>query len=364
MIYKDNNMIKQNKIEEYNAIDVTKFICSILVVAIHVSPLGFGDNMGLANYVIQQYIARIAVPFFFIASGFFLYKKSAYENFDINITKNYALKLLRLYIIWSIIYLPLYIKKFLLSEKDVFHGTLRYLRDFIFTGSWTPLWYLSATFFVIILISFLLKKRISLKYIIICAAIIYVLGLLGQTWFGIITPLRTYTPQLWSILKLSQKVIVNTRYGLFMGFLFIGMGMIFAFKDFNITKKNALIGFIISFSLLFVEVIFVKYFKLIYSHDGYIFLVPSAFFLFCFVLNIRLKNNSIYKNLRIMSSLIFYMHFWLIHFVSNFFKLFGLDLSKTCLRFVFTVIVSIIISLMIIKLSNIKKFHWLRKLYS
>lgn len=58
---------------EYSAIDLAKFICAILVVSGHVAPFGLTDNemLQLLNYGIQQWLARIAVPFFFISSGFF-----------------------------------------------------------------------------------------------------------------------------------------------------------------------------------------------------------------------------------------------------------------------------------------------------
>ncbi len=53
---------------EYNAVDLAKFICAILVVSIHVVPFGNTDNalLVLLNYFIQNWFSRIAVPFFFI----------------------------------------------------------------------------------------------------------------------------------------------------------------------------------------------------------------------------------------------------------------------------------------------------------
>ena len=53
---------KYNK-QNYNAIDLTKFICSILVVAIHIKPFGDNVDFHFLNYGIQNYLARIAVPF-------------------------------------------------------------------------------------------------------------------------------------------------------------------------------------------------------------------------------------------------------------------------------------------------------------
>lgn len=69
------------EISHYNGIDICKFICSILVVAIHIPVVNAPMTVELSNVsvfvntVLQQAMCRIAVPFFFVCSGFFLYKK-------------------------------------------------------------------------------------------------------------------------------------------------------------------------------------------------------------------------------------------------------------------------------------------------
>lgn len=220
--------INYNK-QNYNAIDLTKFVCAILVVAIHIKPFGDNEDFYFLNYAIQDYLARIAVPFFFVTSGFLLYRKTSFENFSIQRPLKYVLKLFRLYIIWSLIYLPLNIKTYISDGEGLIHSLMTYIRNFIFTGSYTQLWYLNATIFAVILITILLKKQVALKKIIACAVIFYFLGLLAQSYFGMIEPLCSLMPNFWNILKLFSKIIVTTRNGLFEGFLFVGIGMFFAF---------------------------------------------------------------------------------------------------------------------------------------
>ena len=76
-------MSEEQTRKKYNAIDIAKLICSFLVIAIHIKPFGATDNNILIyiNDGIQNFIARIAVPFFFISSGYFLYKKSSKNKF-------------------------------------------------------------------------------------------------------------------------------------------------------------------------------------------------------------------------------------------------------------------------------------------
>lgn len=74
--------------KSYHAIDITKFICAMLVVTLHLVSYAFADMAvdgapptGNSNPVIlflfplYYCFARIAVPFFFISSSYFLFKK-------------------------------------------------------------------------------------------------------------------------------------------------------------------------------------------------------------------------------------------------------------------------------------------------
>lgn len=61
--------------QNYNAIDIAKFVRAILVVTIHVSPLRTAAETGWTSYLnfgLSQSLARTAVPFFFVTSGFFV----------------------------------------------------------------------------------------------------------------------------------------------------------------------------------------------------------------------------------------------------------------------------------------------------
>lgn len=267
---KEQALINQER-KQYNAVDLVKFLCAIMVVMIHIAPFGTNGKYEFLNYVIQDYATRIGVPFFFVASGFFLYKKSTYEEFNVQPSKKYILKILKLYVIWSIIYMPLSISHIFVDEKGVLHGILVYLRNIFFVGSYLQLWYLNATIVGVGLVSFLLYRKCRIKSIIIASAILYTLGLLAQSWFGIIKPLSTNLPNIWMLLKLIQKIIGTTRNGLFEGFLFIAIGMIFAFLKIRIDVKKATCGFVISYLLMFIESFFVRYYHIIKERDMYIF---------------------------------------------------------------------------------------------
>jgi len=213
----DNSIQRKN----LNCVDLMKFIFALLIVALHKNPLT-SINLDV-NFFIVNYIARLAVPFYFIASGYFLFRKTSYEEFDISVVLKYAWKIYKLYLIWTIIYMYPIIKNQILTDSNgFFHGILVWIRDFVFSGSYFHLWYLNATVFAVLLVGILIKKKIKIRKIIIIASVFYGIGLFEQAYFGLILPLEKYD-WLWSLVKLLGNVIVTTRNGLFEGFLFISL---------------------------------------------------------------------------------------------------------------------------------------------
>lgn len=91
---------KLNNKQEYINIDIFKYLFALLILSLHLSP--FVQVNATLNYMFNQIFTRIGVPFFFIASGFFLETKI--NNYN-NITK-YIKRLMILYIFYTLIYLP------------------------------------------------------------------------------------------------------------------------------------------------------------------------------------------------------------------------------------------------------------------
>lgn len=92
---------------EYNCIDILKLIMAFFVIAIHseLSSITSGVCKDILNIIFA-----LAVPYFFITSGFLLFRKTDINNWvgsdKIRILR-YLVKTLKLYGAWSLIYLPL-----------------------------------------------------------------------------------------------------------------------------------------------------------------------------------------------------------------------------------------------------------------
>lgn len=98
---------KMPKAMEYNCIDLLKLIMAFFVIAIH---SGLSNiTSGICKDILNDIFA-LAVPYFFITSGFLLFRKTDINNWGSNDKKRllrYLVKILKLYGAWTLIYLPL-----------------------------------------------------------------------------------------------------------------------------------------------------------------------------------------------------------------------------------------------------------------
>lgn len=66
-------MIKMN----YSSLDIAKYICALLIIPIHVSPFTSDSTL---NFYFVNVLARIAVPLFFVISGFLFFRKITFSD--------------------------------------------------------------------------------------------------------------------------------------------------------------------------------------------------------------------------------------------------------------------------------------------
>lgn len=285
------------KYKQYYTIDILKFIMALCVVAIHTDPAKLIEDTNI--YIIYRSIVKLAVPFFFIATGFLLADKIGNENCDYNKIEFHIKKLLKIYVIWNIIYLPLAVYYYCDMDYSVLHSILDYVRGFIFIGEHYNsyiLWYILSSIYALIFILMLMKHKFNSGNILICGCII---------WFIAYT-FTLYTQGLINVpgiidngLNLLAKTIVSGR--IFMGFVYIPLG-IFLYDHKTDNIMYGILLFVISFVL-----------DIISSGTGYLYEVGrllGAAGIFIIALNIELKYSSVYGTLREMSSTIYFIHLW------------------------------------------------------
>lgn len=362
---KCNDDVCENKRKNYNSFDLAKFICSILVVIIHVPPFGKQESTNIfsyLNFVLQSGLCRMAVPLFFVFSGFFLYKKTPLVKFSMQPTKKYLTHILQIYVIWSLVYLPLSTIVIMRNSKDILYGLIKYIRNFFLIGSYVHLWYLNALIIAVIIVSFLLYKNVSPKKILYISLVFYGFGLLGDGYFGIISPLLNL-PVIGEIIRLYFKIFVYTRNGLFFAFFFVSLGMILSTENKLLSAKKALFLFLVSLLMMCTESMLLKTFNIAKDFNILLFAIPSTIFCFMFLESLNLKDRKIYKSLRVLSSLIFFGHLWVDNIVWKCLSLLNENLYYTPIRFIATLSLTIIIAWIVMNISERKMFHWLKKMY-
>lgn len=292
---------------QYKGMDVIKFVMSVFVVVLHTHPF-YGVSDGL-NFVTADVLGRVAVPFFFAATGFLLQRKKETGNVcGKDIIKEYVCRILKLYLIWTAVYLPVIVyTNIISSNKGIQYGVFTSVRDFIFAGSYAHLWYLPATA-VGVCIAFFLTEKIGEGRSGGFLFLLFLAGLLAQSYYGVLSAVIEEGGFIWNGLRLVKKVMVTTRNGIFFGSFFIYMGSWTARRYEKIRLKTGMIwlGAAISAVLLTLEEIWLHRLGFVREEDMYLMLVPAAFFLL--LVSLRMDIRMPTALLRRMSMNIYFIH--------------------------------------------------------
>jgi len=318
--------------QNYPWIDRVKYLVSFLVLVIHFRP--FSDYNSILDFTSIHIVARIAVPFFFISAGYFIgingLKKSAVLK---SIKKNF-----KLYVVWTIIYLPIFILIFMPQYPNI-------LIDLTVLGVYYHLWFIPALIFSLIALYYLSKflKPITITFI---AFILFVVGVFGDSYHGVLQ-------SGWFIENMNRylSIFSTTRNGLFFGLLFVSLGYLIQTSEIHtrISIRNAWIGFIIGYILMFVEMGLLMTFSDPFEYNMYFSIIPTTFFLFCICL--KYPSDELSIDLRNKATLIYFSHFIVYFIVYGIITALKLDflLQSSLSRYFIAVISSILFANFVIK---------------
>ncbi len=328
----------------YGIIDIAKFISALFVIAIHCAP--FYEINETGNFIYVQIFARLAVPFFFMASGWLFFQKINLKNgirdeTNLQMLKHYWMRILKLYLVWSALYLPLLIGSWIKGSFDV-STCLRLLRDFLFNGTYYHLWFLPALLLGIVIV-YLLAMKLKKQHALWVCILLYVIGMLSNVYGSVLGNVAG----IQSVLQLYESVFVTTRNGIFFAPLYLILGLYAQeFKNQNY-KKPAGIAFAVSFCALCGEAFLYR--SLHMSNDltsMYLCLIPTVFFLFIFLLQFSFNGNALTLCMRKLSLLIYVSH---IYFITLFLNL--LHLSNFSV-YILTILCSSVFSASVLVLSK------------
>lgn len=306
--------------KKYNSFDLLKVFLAIFVIAIHTDPLPEH------KYLFYELLLQSAVPCFLMISAFLLFKKN--ETND-NTIKKHLFKIIKLYLIWTIIYLPISIYFFANSDSSIKIIIIRFFKDFIFVGQQPysyQFWYLLSTIYCLLILLFFKKKKINDLYLLCLALFLYVIGMI----------IDYYTLNINSLNGVMYKIFYIIKHTFGSGRMFYSM--IYIFIGMYISKNNIRIKSIYCItSIIFLSIL--SYYTKIEIFK--ILLYVSIFMTF---VSMNLKNSTKYFFLRKTSTIMYFTHmiFFFIYTL-----IIGQDKCKGLFGFLFTLFGTILLSIIV-----------------
>lgn len=274
----------------FDSVDIAKFVGSVLIFAMHCAALGDYKN---AQSVLEI-TARWAVPFFFISSSYFLFRKSAGENIERKTLLYYLHRIGMLYLCWMVFNLPsIYIR---LCENDItsINTWLIFIKNAVLSSTYMGSWYLVSCMFGACLV-YWLGKRFCTESILAFTLPLYLVCVFSSAYKGVL-------PE--PVAKVLDFLCFPIN--IFSGCFYFALGKYISENGSKLkkylTKTTALILFIILYLLYITEVMVTKHLNVLDSTDAAFSTAALSFalFLFCLQSEIRIKNGVLLRKLGII----------------------------------------------------------------
>lgn len=332
------------------SIDKIRFIAAILIIAIHIYPLSSIDEN--LDFIFTHVICRIGVPIFLMITGFFVLPKAIKERKKL---VEYTIKIVQIYILSMIIYLPVNIY----AGKLKGIGVIGILKDIFINGTFYHLWYFPALILGI-WITYYLIKNIKENKVRIIVLILYVIGLFGDSYYGLTEKLEI-TKNIYNVIF---NVFEYTRNGLFYVPIFIYLGYMIQHINIKINKKQNYIYILLALVLMIIEGLILHQLKL-QKHDSmYIMLIPLMALIFNLLVQNKGENN---KKLRNISTTIYIMHpifIILIRGIAKVIHLQNIMVYNSIINYILVVVATVAFSICFEKIKEEVSEKYVRRLQS
>lgn len=275
-----------SKGRNYKGIEIFRVVAAFLVIAIHTSPLTTYSQT--ADFIFTRVIARVAVPFFFMVTGFFVLSKGT----DV---RRFLKKTAIIYAASAALYLPINVYAGHLQSWDM----IDLVQQVFFEGTFYHLWYLPAAILGAWL-TWMLMRRLRGGACLAAVAVLYLLGLLGDSYWGLVENV----PVISSVYNALFALMGYTRGGLFFAPIFMWLGAQLRYAK----PRGAgfeIAGLIVSFALMLAEALNARA-QGWQRHDSMYVLLPAVMY-FLFALLFRWKG-TVKMPLGSFSLLVYILH--------------------------------------------------------
>lgn len=266
-------------------IDRFRILAALMVVAIHTGPLS--SFSPTADFLVTYCLGRVGVPFFFMVTGYFVLgplfsgapKQSEETGAPFFSVRRHLKKMALIYGLSSLLYLPV---AFYAGHTEDWRTLFALLRVILFDGCFYHLWYLPASILGTILL--LCARRFKPGVLLALTFTLYLIGLGGDSYYGLIAGI----PAAEAFYQFLFSVSSYTRNGVFFAPLFLAMGALLAGRK---PPKCSGLPLLLSLCLLTAEGLITYRLQLQRHNSMYLFLVPTMYFLFSWLLTLQGKSH-------------------------------------------------------------------------
>lgn len=254
----------------FGMVDVLRLVFAIGVAAIHTMAFqSINEDLRIAT---SMGVCRIAVPFFFIVSGYFLYNRINSEKEP----KATLKRLLILYLTWVFIEL-ITLLPMVLSSLNI--PAIILVKRLLLMGVTGSLWYISSLIITIFIIAPLLKRDKIIPLLII-GAILYLFGTTGDTYYGFFQ-----NTVVSSLNNAYVSIFMMPQVGITEAILFVTLGAVVNKYKLNEKVKKAGLLSIISIILLLIETFVLNKTGIAKDANMYLSAIIAAPLIFIWALN-------------------------------------------------------------------------------
>lgn len=288
-------MIGDRKV--YHSLDIAKYVMALMILVGHTAN-EWAHITGIWHYILAF---NFTVPAFFAISGFLFFNKFEQLQTPSEKTAYYrkwSLRIGRMYLIWSIIYILLSILKwcmFGVTIDTIVHSVHRWL---VFS-TYATIWFLPALW-VGGSIIYLMYRYSSKIVLFAVTGILWLTGVIMGAYPGLIK-----NETISMVVNIYDTCFFTFRNGLFYGSAYFLLGYCCHRMLYKFSLWQNMIGFIIFYLLFFGEAVMMH--KLVKgpNTDMALMMLPSVFFMVMAIARIDVPENPFWRALRNQSMLIF-----------------------------------------------------------
>ena len=335
----------------YYGFDLLKFVMALLVAARHMIQVFYSEDSRW-RVLIGSFLSNLAVPVFFIIAGFLLFRKVPEGGKKGGrIVLSYSIRILKLYLLWSVIYWPIDIFNWYNGTAGIRETIIHYLHSFLFSSTIAQLWYLPALMLACLIVWVCYRCGFKVWQLLILTGALFCVGCIGDNWYFTERMPMKFQEFIWWY----APRFFTMRNGLFYGTFYVCLGLWFAKRKKRLPLPAAALGAVVFTALMYREVTHCFNTNMVFTA------APAAVCLVELSAALKLKARRLYPRLRAMSEWIYLSHFYFFYFFSWTVKWNPLPLTER--NIALSVFVPMLLFAWVMaRLAEKEKFAWVKKL--